>query len=120
MDGVDGLADRGWLACHTCRVRPSVSKVASERRPLRSTTAVGVPQEGSMVVVVVPSGVVVAVDVTGPPLGGVYAVVVWLPRTSVVSVGRPYGSRTVVDLVSHTDPPERVHALATSTRVGSP
>ncbi len=77
-------------------------------------------QAGSRVVVVVHwSALVVTTWVTGPPVAGVYAVSVWLPRMSVTSVGRPYGSYTDVDVVRKVGVPA-LYSLSLSVRVISP
>src|SRR4051794_9605927 len=99
MFGVSEACGRPGI--HTAVVRPSASKVAEVTFPLGSVDFFGEPQAGLMSVVDVSavsgpdpsgSGVVCEVDVNGPPVDGVYVVVVVRFSASLVVSGRPWGS----------------------------
>src|SRR2546421_4121541 len=80
---ISGVAVRSRPGSHTFSSRPIGSYVASVCLPLASTTAVGVPQAGSSVLVTRwPAGLVTVVEVTGWPCAGLYAVVVLRSRAS--------------------------------------
>src|SRR5690349_20926314 len=93
----DSASERLRLGSQTAVVRPNASYVVSVRRRLGSTSSVGCPQAGANVVVVTcPSALVTTVLVNGPPVAGVYAVLVSFPSASLLLVTRPCTSNTAV------------------------
>jgi hypothetical protein len=91
---------RERLGSQIWAVRPSGSYAVSVLRLLASTTAMGRPQAGlSVVVTVCPSGLVVTVWVTGPPVAGVNAFLVRRPSASRDSMTRPCSSNSPVPVV---------------------